>query len=83
MTIDKFVDENGEESDLLSTGDSIWNFHVWNEGWFRRPDLPKGKRFFDLPHHTTVCKTNSQMERSTEINKSFYQRMNFQWKLYK
>lgn len=42
MTIDRFVDEDGEESDLMSTGDSIWNFHVWNEGWFLRPDLPKG-----------------------------------------
>ncbi|XP_076809000.1 protein-glutamine gamma-glutamyltransferase E-like isoform X1 [Clavelina lepadiformis] len=41
MTIDKFVDENGDEADF-ETGDSIWNFHVWNEGYFRRPDLPKG-----------------------------------------
>ncbi|XP_012942057.1 protein-glutamine gamma-glutamyltransferase 4 [Aplysia californica] len=22
--------------------DAIWNFHVWNEAWFRRPDLPDG-----------------------------------------
>ena len=22
--------------------DSLWNFHVWNESWFRRPDLPDG-----------------------------------------
>lgn len=21
---------------------SIWNYHVWNEGWMRRPDLPAG-----------------------------------------
>ncbi|XP_075530093.1 hemocyte protein-glutamine gamma-glutamyltransferase-like isoform X2 [Dermacentor variabilis] len=21
---------------------SIWNYHVWNEGWMRRPDLPGG-----------------------------------------
>ena len=22
--------------------DSIWNFHVWNDVWMARPDLPKG-----------------------------------------
>lgn len=21
---------------------AIWNFHVWNEGWMQRPDLPNG-----------------------------------------
>ena len=42
MTIDKFIDENGDESDKISSYDSIWNFHVWSEGYFRRPDLPKG-----------------------------------------
>ena len=22
--------------------DSIWNFHVWNDVWMARPDLPRG-----------------------------------------
>ncbi|XP_041375908.1 hemocyte protein-glutamine gamma-glutamyltransferase-like isoform X2 [Gigantopelta aegis] len=22
--------------------DAIWDFHVWNESWFKRPDLPDG-----------------------------------------
>ena len=22
--------------------DSIWNFHVWNDVWMTRPDLPDG-----------------------------------------
>jgi transglutaminase 1 len=22
--------------------DSIWNYHVWNDVWMARPDLPKG-----------------------------------------
>ncbi|XP_059141210.1 hemocyte protein-glutamine gamma-glutamyltransferase-like [Physella acuta] len=22
--------------------DSVWNFHVWNEAWMSRPDLPEG-----------------------------------------
>ncbi|KAK3611436.1 hypothetical protein CHS0354_027163 [Potamilus streckersoni] len=25
-----------------SSDDAIWDFHVWNESWFRRPDLPPG-----------------------------------------
>ena len=24
---------------LKKMSDSTWNFHVWNEGWFKRPDL--------------------------------------------
>ncbi|CAK0909626.1 unnamed protein product [Prorocentrum cordatum] len=24
-------------------GDSIWNFHVWNDVWFLRRDLPEGR----------------------------------------
>jgi len=41
MTIDKFINEEGDEVDT-GVEDSIWNFHVWNEAWFKRPDLPKG-----------------------------------------
>lgn len=22
--------------------DSVWNYHVWNDVWMARPDLPKG-----------------------------------------
>ncbi|XP_068710893.1 protein-glutamine gamma-glutamyltransferase K-like [Montipora foliosa] len=40
MTIDFHFDENGKP--LKHLDDSIWNFHVWNESWFRRPDLPDG-----------------------------------------
>ncbi|XP_078483974.1 protein-glutamine gamma-glutamyltransferase K isoform X1 [Ciona intestinalis] len=40
MTIDNYVDESGEEIDL--GGDSVWNFHVWNECWMKRGDLPTG-----------------------------------------
>ena len=38
-----FIDENDELYDKKGVNDSIWNFHVWNEGYFRRPDLPKGR----------------------------------------
>ncbi|ESO92905.1 hypothetical protein LOTGIDRAFT_120391, partial [Lottia gigantea] len=39
-TIDSHVDEDGKPLDDLD--DSVWNFHVWNESWFRRRDLPDG-----------------------------------------
>ena len=32
MTIDDFVHEDNEKIEGLS-GDSVWNFHVWNEAW--------------------------------------------------
>lgn len=31
--------ENGPEG---TCGDSCWNFHVWNDVWMTRPDLPRG-----------------------------------------
>jgi len=39
-TIDCHYDVEGNPVDDLD--DSIWNFHVWNEAWFKRPDLPAG-----------------------------------------
>ncbi|XP_061163018.1 protein-glutamine gamma-glutamyltransferase K-like [Saccostrea echinata] len=40
MTIDSHWDEDGEPIEDMN--DSVWNFHVWNESWLRRLDLPKG-----------------------------------------
>lgn len=45
LTIDKFFDKQGEEIEGGPDGenwDSIWNFHVWNDVWMTRNDLPKG-----------------------------------------
>ena len=39
MAIDIFHDKNG---DKIETDDSVWNFHLWNEVWTKRPDLPAG-----------------------------------------
>ncbi|XP_054421078.1 LOW QUALITY PROTEIN: protein-glutamine gamma-glutamyltransferase Z [Pteronotus mesoamericanus] len=41
LTIDTYYDRNAE---MLSTlkRDKIWNFHVWNECWMIRKDLPPG-----------------------------------------
>ncbi|KAK9506653.1 hypothetical protein O3M35_008548 [Rhynocoris fuscipes] len=40
LTIDKYYKKNGDIMDK-STG-SVWNFHVWNDVWLARPDLPPG-----------------------------------------
>ncbi|XP_041970639.1 hemocyte protein-glutamine gamma-glutamyltransferase-like [Aricia agestis] len=45
FTIDKFFDKdgnevpNGPDEDCF---DSCWSFHVWNDVWMQRPDLPQG-----------------------------------------
>ena len=33
---------NFDDKPLTDLNDSIWNFHVWNECWFKRADLPSG-----------------------------------------
>ncbi|GFO25455.1 protein-glutamine gamma-glutamyltransferase k [Plakobranchus ocellatus] len=40
MTIDTHFDEDDEP--VTWRDDSVWNFHVWNESYFRRLDLPQG-----------------------------------------
>ncbi|XP_018419817.1 PREDICTED: protein-glutamine gamma-glutamyltransferase 6-like [Nanorana parkeri] len=37
LTIDRYIDEKGTE--VFDTADSVWNFHVWVEGWFARKDI--------------------------------------------
>ncbi|NWI17930.1 TGM4 glutamyltransferase, partial [Crypturellus soui] len=41
LRVDIFLNENREPLSNL-TMDSIWNFHVWNDVWMKRPDLPAG-----------------------------------------
>ncbi|KAL4235097.1 hypothetical protein ACF0H5_006735 [Mactra antiquata] len=41
VTIDTFFDPQGEKVNHLNH-DSVWNFHVWNDVWMARPDLPPG-----------------------------------------
>ncbi|KAM4713874.1 protein-glutamine gamma-glutamyltransferase 2-like [Anableps anableps] len=43
LTIDEYFDDYGLKP--MGGSDSIWNFHVWVEGWMTRPDLNKGGRY--------------------------------------
>lgn len=39
LSIDRKYRADGSD---FGSDDSIWNFHVWNDVWMARPDLPKG-----------------------------------------
>nr|XP_033781568.1 protein-glutamine gamma-glutamyltransferase K [Geotrypetes seraphini] len=41
LTLDVYFDENMNSLEEMNT-DSIWNYHVWNDCWMTRPDLPSG-----------------------------------------
>ncbi|XP_069504412.1 protein-glutamine gamma-glutamyltransferase 4 [Ambystoma mexicanum] len=41
LKVDIYIDEKGQKLDDW-TSDSVWNFHVWNDVWMKRPDLPQG-----------------------------------------
>ncbi|KAM9719687.1 protein-glutamine gamma-glutamyltransferase K [Menidia menidia] len=41
LSTDVYFDEDMQPIDYLNS-DSIWNFHVWNDCWMARPDLPPG-----------------------------------------
>ncbi|XP_045200578.2 annulin-like [Mercenaria mercenaria] len=40
ITIDTHFDRAGDEMEKYN--DSVWNFHVWNDVWMARPNLPTG-----------------------------------------
>ncbi|XP_072942893.1 hemocyte protein-glutamine gamma-glutamyltransferase-like [Epargyreus clarus] len=46
LTVDKYYTETMEELNFDPNNpdgaDSIWNYHVWNDVWMARPDLPPG-----------------------------------------
>lgn len=46
LTVDKYYNLDNEEMENDPFNDygvdSIWNYHVWNDVWMARPDLPKG-----------------------------------------
>ncbi|XP_078688322.1 protein-glutamine gamma-glutamyltransferase K-like isoform X1 [Branchiostoma floridae x Branchiostoma belcheri] len=56
LTVDYHFDDKDEPIEDLNN-DSIWNFHVWNESWMARPDLPAGyggwQAFDSTPQETS------------------------------
>lgn len=47
-TIDKYYCQNEDGNLVLdNNSDSVWNFHVWNDIWCKRPDIPCSKNEFD------------------------------------
>ncbi|XP_067009336.2 hemocyte protein-glutamine gamma-glutamyltransferase [Anabrus simplex] len=46
LTIDRYISKDNETLEYDPNNpfgeDSIWNYHVWNDVWMARPDLPKG-----------------------------------------
>ncbi|XP_076153937.1 protein-glutamine gamma-glutamyltransferase 2-like [Alosa pseudoharengus] len=43
LTIDKYCSDDGVQP--KQSRDSVWNFHVWVEGWMKRPDLSAGSTY--------------------------------------
>ncbi|KAK5614749.1 hypothetical protein CRENBAI_018712 [Crenichthys baileyi] len=43
LTIDTYYADYGVKE--KESRDSIWNYHVWVEGWMRRPDLAQDRRY--------------------------------------
>ncbi|XP_056406404.1 protein-glutamine gamma-glutamyltransferase 5 [Hyla sarda] len=41
LTVDEYYDETGKKLEPPE-GDSVWNFHVWDECWMARKDLRPG-----------------------------------------
>ncbi|XP_017930605.1 protein-glutamine gamma-glutamyltransferase 4 [Manacus vitellinus] len=41
LRVDIYLNESGEKLNWMSL-DSVWNFHVWNDVWMKRTDLPDG-----------------------------------------
>ncbi|NWZ37744.1 TGM4 glutamyltransferase, partial [Brachypodius atriceps] len=40
LTVDIYLNEKGEKMNI--SFDSVWNFHVWNDVWMKRTDVPNG-----------------------------------------
>ncbi|KAJ4433082.1 hypothetical protein ANN_15339 [Periplaneta americana] len=73
LTIDRYYDTEMELLDFDPTNpegeDSIWNYHVWNDVWMARPDLPKGyggwQAIDATPQETSDA---AQLERNEFLN---------------
>ncbi|KAJ8298608.1 hypothetical protein KUTeg_022668 [Tegillarca granosa] len=59
-TIDSYFDiDTGR---YLDSKDSIWNFHVWNDVWIRRNDLPNGFSGWQVIDATPQERSDGKMQ---------------------
>ncbi|RXG54888.1 Hemocyte protein-glutamine gamma-glutamyltransferase [Armadillidium vulgare] len=65
LTIDKFFDKDGNEIEGGPDGynkDSVWNYHVWNDVWMARTDLPDGYGGWQAIDSTPQEKSENKMQ---------------------
>ncbi|ROT63475.1 hypothetical protein C7M84_018633 [Penaeus vannamei] len=58
LTIDRFFTRGGE----ALGGETIWTFHVWNDVWMARPDLPPGYGGWQAIDATPQEESESKMQ---------------------
>ncbi|XP_032833350.2 coagulation factor XIII A chain-like [Petromyzon marinus] len=61
LTMDTYLDQDMWPIDSLNH-DSIWNFHVWNEAWMARPDLPGDNGGWQIVDATPQEQSNGLMQ---------------------
>ncbi|CAL4182166.1 unnamed protein product, partial [Meganyctiphanes norvegica] len=65
LVIDNFYNKDGKKlpggPDGINT-DSMWSFHVWNDVWMARSDLPKGYGGWQAIDATLQHQPNSELE---------------------
>ncbi|KAG9473940.1 hypothetical protein GDO78_004310, partial [Eleutherodactylus coqui] len=56
LYIDVFYDHRGLRNESMQ--DMVWNFHVWNEAWFKRKDLDPAYNGWQVMDATPLEKSN-------------------------
>ena len=70
LTLDIYYDEEGEKIGHLGDPD-VWNFHVWNDVWMARPDLPKGYDGWQIIDATPQEKSDGRSAKFIENVRTF------------
>lgn len=64
--VDMYFDADGDPIEER-TSDSIWNFHVWNSAWMKRPDLAQYARTHNLDFDGWQVLDATPQERSSGL----------------
>uniref|UniRef100_A0A3Q2XCD6 Protein-glutamine gamma-glutamyltransferase 2 n=1 Tax=Hippocampus comes TaxID=109280 RepID=A0A3Q2XCD6_HIPCM len=65
LIIENHYNEDGE---MISEGDSVWNFHVWVDSWMTRPDLGKEFDGWQTSDPTPQEKSDGELEFSYTVH---------------